>query len=177
MQRPSGHRTGPALLDLRAATPADEPFLRSLYADAHGAHLDRSPLDGDARRALLDMQFEAQNRSHAAAHPDARSDIVLVGGAPAGRLCVDRSGPETWLIDIALLSEYRARGVGGRLLTALIDETRERGGGVRLQVERHNPARRLYERLGFRVITDGDVYLVMGYEPRPTRDDQPNTAS
>jgi len=168
---------GAPRLELRATTPADEPFLRRLYVEAGGAELARLPLAAAAREALLRMQFDARDRSYAAAHPQASNDLVLVDGAPAGRLWVDRSGAEIWLIDIALLSERRAGGLGRRLLTALIDEARERGCALRLHVERRNPARRLYERLGFGVVTDGEVYLEMVLGPGPAHDDQANTAS
>lgn len=170
-------QAGAASLELRAATPADEPFLRRLYADARGAELARLPLDEPARETLLRIQFDAQSRSYAAAHPHASNDVVLVDAAPAGRLWVDRSGSEIWLIDIALVSEHRRRGLGGRLLTALIDEARERGCAVRLHVEAHNPARRLYERLGFRVVAEDQVYLAMACAPGPAATDQANTAS
>jgi len=168
---------GAPRLELRAAAPADEPFLRRLYADAGGAELARLSLEAAAHEALLRMQFDARDRSYAAAHPEASNDLVLVDGVPAGRLWVDRSGRDIWLIDIALLSDYRARGLGRRLLIALIDEARERGCAVRLHVERHNPARRLYERLGFGVVSDGEVYLELVCVPEPAHDDQANTAS
>jgi ribosomal protein S18 acetylase RimI-like enzyme len=36
---------------------------------------------------------------------------------------------------------------------------------VQIHVERHNPALRLYERLGFRVVEDKGVHLFMEWRP------------
>jgi predicted GNAT family acetyltransferase len=39
------------------------------------------------------------------------------------------------------------------------------GKPVRMHVERFNPARRLYGRLGFREIADKGVYLLLEWQP------------
>lgn len=170
-------RAGGCTIELRAATPADEPFLQRLYADVRRADLAPLALDEPAVEALTRMQYTAQARSYAASHPGAGVDVIVVDGEPCGRLWVDRGGPEIVLLDIGLLTAWRRRGVGGTLLGALIDEARERGCPLRLHVERHNPARRLYERLGLRVVADGEVHLAMAWDPARPHDDQPNTAS
>jgi predicted GNAT family acetyltransferase len=69
-------------------------------------------------------------------------------------------------VDIALTPPYRGRGLGTRLLRGLIAEAEQSGRPLSLHVETHNPARRLYERLGFRPAGDsGEVYLRMEYAP------------
>ncbi len=170
-------RAAAGRIELRAATPADEPFLQRLYAEVRTADLAPLALDEPARETLLRMQYTAQQRSYTASYPAAACDVIVVDGDPCGRLWVDRAGPELTLLDIGLLTGYRGDGVGRTLLTGLIDEARERGCALRLHVERHNPARRLYERLGFRLVSDGDVYLEMTWDPRRSPGGQANTAS
>ena len=51
----------------------------------------------------------------------------------------------------------RGQGVGGKLTRALIGEAARRGLGLNLSVRSENPARRLYERLGFRDIPGSAV--------------------
>ncbi len=170
-------RTGAPTIELRAATPADEAFLQRLFADVRGAELAPLALDEAAVETLMRMQYTAQARSYAASHPEAVVDVVVVDGEPCGRLWVDRSGPEIVLLDVGLLTASRRRGVGGSLLGALVAEARTRGCPVCLHVERHNPARRLYERLGFRVVGDGEVHLAMRWDPTRPPDGQANTAS
>jgi len=160
----SAAAAGPAV-ELRPAVPADDRFLYELYADTRATELAGLPWDAAAMEAFLRMQFAARNRAYATAHPDAAHDVVLVDGDAAGALWVDRAGEEIALVDIALLERHRGHGVGRRLLESLIAEARERGRAVRLSVVRDNPARRLYERLGFRLVTEDDVYLALVFDP------------
>jgi ribosomal protein S18 acetylase RimI-like enzyme len=63
-----------------------------------------------------------------------------------------------------LLPEYCNRGIGSTLLRQLQSEAAAAGKPLRIHVERFNPALRLYERLGFRVIDDRGVYLFMEWQ-------------
>jgi ribosomal protein S18 acetylase RimI-like enzyme len=51
--------------------------------------------------------------------------------------------------------------VGGRLLNAAIAHARHHHPGVSLSVSADNPARRLYERRGFRVVAEAGDSLTM----------------
>jgi predicted GNAT family acetyltransferase len=68
-------------------------------------------------------------------------------------------------MDIALVPEHRGTGVATRLLGELLDEGAEDGKKVSVHVELQNPARRLYERLGFVPVEERGAYLFM--EARP----------
>ena len=87
--------------------------------------------------------------------------MIDLDDTPIGRLYLDRRGPELRIVDIALFSEHRGRGIGGAVLSDLIDEATIGGVPVRIHVERDNPALALYQRLGFREIGDEGVYLLM----------------
>ena len=50
-----------------------------------------------------------------------------------------------------LLPEFQRRGIGSRLVTDVHGLARSKGKGVRLTVIRCNPAKKLYDRLGFAV--------------------------
>jgi ribosomal protein S18 acetylase RimI-like enzyme len=105
------------------------------------------------------MQFDAQRRHYAAQFPAAAHDLVLVDGEPAGRLYVDRDESAILVVDIALLPEQRGRGIGTALLTGLLADADAAGKTVSVHVERGNPARRLYERLGFVAVADLGIYV------------------
>jgi ribosomal protein S18 acetylase RimI-like enzyme len=65
---------------------------------------------------------------------------------------------ETPEITIAVREEFRGHGIGGALLHELIDcARRRRFPGLSLSVEPDNPALRLYEQAGFRVIRKNHV--------------------
>jgi predicted GNAT family N-acyltransferase len=55
-------------------------------------------------------------------------------------------------LSIGILPEFRARGIGGQLLDALLSMSRSRVCSVALSVRADNPAVRLYRRIGFKEI-------------------------
>jgi ribosomal protein S18 acetylase RimI-like enzyme len=81
---------------------------------------------------------------------------LLIGDAK-GYGYVDDTTPE---LAIAVLPAHRDRGVGGRMLAQLLDAARETFTAVSLSVRVDNPARRLYERIGFRTVTGNEVTSV-----------------
>lgn len=63
---------------------------------------------------------------------------------------------ETPSFSISVLSGCRGLGIGGAMMSRMLDELREAGyRRASLSVQRGNPALRLYLRLGFAVIGDG----------------------
>jgi ribosomal protein S18 acetylase RimI-like enzyme len=87
----------------------------------------------------------------------AERDGIVIGAAWARQFSPDDhkivSGDDrTPKISIGVRPGARGQGVGEKLLRVLITEAGRRGLGLCLSVRSENPARRLYERLGFRVI-------------------------
>ncbi|HTE20911.1 MAG TPA: GNAT family N-acetyltransferase, partial [Armatimonadota bacterium] len=78
---------------------------------------------------------------------------------------VARWAEEIRIVDIALLPEHRGGGVGTMLIRRLFDEGDASGRKVSIHVEIFNPARRLYERLGFVQAAERGVYLLMERNP------------
>ncbi len=64
-------------------------------------------------------------------------------------------------LSIALLPEYRNRGIGTDLLNHLIENIRDKFSAISLSVSSDNPARRLYQRLGFELIKEYEASLTM----------------
>ena len=60
-------------------------------------------------------------------------------------------------MSIGVKPHARGQGVGEKLMCALIGEAAHRGLRLCLSVRSDNPARRLYERLGFRAIPGSAV--------------------
>lgn len=116
-------------------------------------------------RAFIEMQFRIQQQNYEARYPAADNYIILVDERPAGRMLVDRTGKMLVLVDIALLSDYRNRGIGSLLIRQLINEGAAAQKPVRLSVFKFNPAIRLYQRLGFSEVADESLYLQMELLP------------
>jgi len=152
-------------LALRPAQDADQQFLYALFAEVKAAEFESVGFAPSAIEGLLRMQFDAQERSYRAAHPNASFDLVLLDGAPVGRIYVDREGEALELIDIAVMGGHRGRGIGSVLLRELTAEADADGRPVRLHVAVGNPAIRLYKRFGFHPTAGDEVYVTMERAP------------
>jgi ribosomal protein S18 acetylase RimI-like enzyme len=143
---------------LRAATAEDVGWLFRIYASTREEELAATGWPDEVKAQFLGMQFQAQDRYYRQVYPDASFDLVEVSGEPAGRLYVNRAPDEIRIIDIALLPAFRGRGLGSAILRAVLDEADAVGRPVTIHVEQHNPALRLYQRLGFRVLDTRGLY-------------------
>ena len=86
----------------------------------------------------------------------------IIGAAWARRLSAEEleflyGDEETPKVSIGVKPNARGQGVGEKLMRALIGAAARRGLGLCLSVRSENPARRLYERLGFRDIAGSAV--------------------
>jgi ribosomal protein S18 acetylase RimI-like enzyme len=135
----------PLPVTLRPATEADVPFLLALRAQTMTRHQVASGLvpTEQAQLERVRVRYEC-------------AQIIESSGEPAGLFKVSRDGSEWQLIQIQLAPELQGQGIGERLIRDLIAEARARGATLKLHVLHPNPARRLYERLGFRVVSNGE---------------------
>lgn len=154
-----------ASITLRPERPEDDSFLFDLYASTRQEEMAAWGWDSETRASFLDLQFRAQQGSYRAQYPSADFQIVLADDEPIGSYIVDRSADDIVLVDMALLPESRGRGIGTRLLEAVCTEAAEAKRAVRLQVTLTNPARRLYERIGFTALGSDGVYEQMEWRP------------
>jgi ribosomal protein S18 acetylase RimI-like enzyme len=136
-----------------------------LYGSTRVEELEPTGWSDAEKQAFLRQQFEAQDRHYREHYPQASFQVIEVDGRPAGRLYVARGAREIRLMDVALLPQHRGRGVGSRLIRDLIEEGVRSARFVSIHVEVFNPARHLYERLGFRPREDRGVYVLMEWHP------------
>ncbi len=152
-------------LELRPIRPDDASFLYRVYASTRAEELAQTGWDDAQKESFLRMQFAAQHQDYLSRFAQARFDMIERDGQPIGRLYVDRRPEEIRIIDIALLPEHRIGGVGSRLLQDLLEEAMAVGVPVRIHVEQLNPARQLYQRLGFVTLREEGVYRLMEWSP------------
>lgn len=153
-------------VSLRPIRPGDEGFLYQVYASTRADEMALLVEWNDAQKEqFLQFQFTAQHTYYQQQFAQAAYDLILLDDQPIGRLYVDRPGNEIHIIDIALLPDYRNRGIGSALLHNLLAEAARAGLVVHIYVEQVNPALRLYTRLGFHVIANQGIYLLMEWLP------------
>lgn len=152
---------------VRPLTAADQPFLwemlyQSLYVPAGSQPFEREILQHPEVAKYVqdwgrehDCGFVAEDglgRGVGAAW------MRLFSGKVKGYGYVDERTPE---FAIAVLPEYRGRGIGTRMLSQLLASAEGQYDHVSLSVDIGNPALRLYQRLGFEIIGERDDSLVM----------------
>ncbi|HEV3048861.1 MAG TPA: GNAT family N-acetyltransferase [Longimicrobium sp.] len=150
---------------LRPITDADMDFLHRLYATTREDELKQVDWTPEQKAMFVSHQFHAQHQYWQENYTDTSWDLVVADGEPIGRLYVARWPDDIRIVDIALMPEYRGGGVGTRLLREVLAEGDATGRKVSIHVEIYNPARRLYERLGFVQAGDRGVYLLMERYP------------
>jgi len=154
---------------IRALTPEDESILwEMLYQAVHGGTGPGEPppprdiiqkpelaryVEGWGRAG--DVGFVATGASDDM--PIGAAWLRLPVGEHKGYGYVDDETPE---LAFAVLPEHRRRGIGTALLTQLVTSNPEQS-AISLSVAAGNPAVRLYERFGFKVVPHTGKGIVM----------------
>lgn len=131
-------------MEINIYTPnnqSDIPYSFDEIADFLHEHLDQF---GDEKTAILkclDYVF----------HRGVFLTLGTIENQLAGVVIMNETGmsgyiPEYILVYVAVDKQWRVKGVGKQLMDAAIENA---DGNVALHVEPENPAKRLYERLGF----------------------------
>ena len=89
--------------------------------------------------------------------------IVTSGNQDIGMFKVTR-GSDNWeIVQIQILPDYQHMGIGTELIRNLQEEASQQGITLSLSVLKVNPAKRLYERLGFEVVQEKEKSYTMRY--------------
>lgn len=140
---------------LRTAVAADFDFLYHLRQVTMKRYVE----------VIWGWDEEAQQQRFTAAFNPALSQIIVVGDQDVGELTLEERNDELYLKGIYIVPAYQNRGVGTAVLHHLLAQAQTRRQPVTLRVFKMNPARQLYERLGFIIIGESEPYYMMKYEP------------
>jgi ribosomal protein S18 acetylase RimI-like enzyme len=149
-------------------TPSDEPFLwemlyQAIYVPAGSLAPPRqivnSPeLAGYVQHWGQEHDFGLKALSANDQQPLGAVWLRLMTGENRGYGYIDDLTPE---LSIALLSGHRGKGIGTRLLNELFESVRDKYKAISLSVSDDNPAKKLYQRLGFEIISREGTSLTM----------------
>jgi GNAT superfamily N-acetyltransferase len=148
-----------AALTLRAAGEADAALLAAIYACTRDEELRQVGWIDAQKKAFTDWQSQQQERHYALHYPDAER-LVIERDVPIGRIYVHTSA-EVRLMEMTLLPGFRNQGIGTSLMNAFLAYADQLGRPASLHVEPFNPARRMYERMGFDVVESRGIYEYM----------------
>ena len=145
----------PMLYTLRSASLDDFEFIHALRISGLRDNVDQIWGWDDADQlARFQRSFDPK-----------QYQVLVAGGHDVGAVAIDWMEDEAFLADLEIMPEWRGRGLGTAVLRALIAEAAARRLPVALQVLKGNPARRLYERLGFLYIAETDTHHHMRTVP------------
>jgi len=143
-----------ALIALRSAQREDFAFCRRVKHDTMRWIVEQL-FGGDERR---------QAEEFASRWQPAETRIITYAGDDVGWLQTKPAEDAVFLASVYLDTPFHGRGIGTQVMRIVIDEARRDGKAVTLGVVKINPARRLYERLGFRTTGEDEYKFYMRRE-------------
>lgn len=143
-------------IKLREATPLDYEFLYELHRESLKEYIDQTwGWDEAWQQAHFQENFDLSGKK-----------IIECEGVRIGCIAVLDEGDHIFFSYIALKTAYQRQGIGTQLIEDVLASAAERKIPVNLKVLRMNPARALYERLGFKVTSTTDTHIFMRAEAR-----------
>lgn len=139
-------------LSLRSATIDDADFLYSLHRATMKMYVIQTW--GQWDEVWQSLYF----RRH---FNPATCQIIAFQGQDIGVISVERRPIEMFVSNIELLPPYQGQGIGTYLVRTLVEEAWQKDVPLSLQVLKVNPARKLYERLGFSIIDETATHYRM----------------
>jgi ribosomal protein S18 acetylase RimI-like enzyme len=137
---------------LRDVADDDYAFLYALHEQTLRSYVERTWGWDDADQHI---RFRAEFDSVP------RMKIVVCEGQDVGVLAVEESASSLFVRLVEIAPAWQRRGLGTRILETVAESGRSRGLPTRLQVLKVNPARRLYERLGFKEVGETPTHYIM----------------
>ena len=152
-------------ISYRPITDEDLPFLFEVYGSTRAEELAPTGWPVEMKVQFLQQQFTAQHDHYQRHYPDAEWLVIMRGADSVGRLYVEEWPSQIRLIDIAILPDFRRLGIGSAILSDLLLWASEKSKPVTIHVEKANPARSLYERMGFVFAQENGTYDLLEWRP------------
>lgn len=158
------HNEQVSIISLCPVEPSHENFLLKLFTECRPDLALIIDVSKKQKASIISQQFTMEQQQLIQMYPDAELNIVMFNKEPVGRLYVHHGETADRILEIGLLEQYRGRGIGGKLVTTVIENAAKIGKTVRLQVVWFNQgAYAFYEKVGFQVIENRDVFYEMQY--------------
>jgi len=141
---------------LRPAIDEDFDYCRRLYFGEMQWIIEELHL----HRAAQELKFKEQ-------WDPAQVRMVALDGVDVGWLQTGTQDDDFFIAQLFVDQPFQRKGIGTELMKRLIEEAERAGQSVRLEVVKINPARRLYERLGFRITGEDERKFHMKRDGNP----------
>ena len=87
--------------------------------------------------------------------------IITLAGNDIGMIFLEERNKDMFLRVIEILPRHQRQGFGTTIIQKIIDDAARQRKEVRLRVLKVNPAKQLYDRLGFAVIEETSTHYIM----------------
>ena len=141
-------------LEIRPASSLDSERLAGLFTEGFSGYYvpiraDAAAIEGMVRNWDLDLDA---------------SRVAFAGGEPVGFAFLGVRGRQGWIGGTGVVPAARRQGIGDAVMRAVLDEARRQGlEEIWLEVLVQNePARGLYERLGFEPVRELEIWELEG---------------
>jgi ribosomal protein S18 acetylase RimI-like enzyme len=139
-------------IELRPATDDDRQFIWDLHQSTIGKYLiEAFGWNESEQREVFEQRLMLPSNR-----------IVMLSEQRIGVVAILKGPLADVVTRIAILPELQNQGIGSYLMRSIQEQSARDGRFVRLSVLKCNPARNLYERLGFRTVreTDQECHMV-----------------
>ena len=137
---------------LRDITRDDYEFIYELNKTVNKENVEKvwGAWNEDSQREFLKNRFDL-----------IRMKIITLDDNDIGVLEVEEKEEELYLEEIQILPEFQGRGLGTQIIRSLILRANKNEKSLGLRVLKINPAKKLYERLGFSIVGETDTHYMM----------------
>jgi len=134
----------------RTAVYQDKEWLEPFYESLMRPYVEKTH---EWDETLFDKYFEPEKVS-----------IIQVNGIDIGMFKVEYFEDYIYLADIQISEGYQGKGIGSTIIQTLIKKSQKTNLPIRLKVLKVNPARHLYEKLGFQLSEEQNYSVVLEYK-------------
>jgi ribosomal protein S18 acetylase RimI-like enzyme len=138
-------------IDFRRATENDFDFLYALHVATMKEYVDKT-------WGWNDVFQETTFRKR---YIPAELQIITCDGKDMGMLSIEEREDDVFLRAIEVHPDYQNKGVATSIIHTIIADGIQKKKPVRLYVLKANPAKRLYDRLGFSIIEETATHYIM----------------
>lgn len=154
---PTGESSRMEGLTLRPATGRDREFLFGLHRAAMGPYIEQlyGPWDDAVQWDFFDRWFQPKSVR-----------VITVEGEDVGVLGMQDRDDEVYVTRIEVHPDWQNRGIGAAVMRDVLQQAKEEGRAVSLHVFEINPARKLYQSLGFVAFEQDEGRILMKATPK-----------
>ena len=142
-------------ISFRTCREHDREWLFELFAKTMSEYIAQTfgLWDEPFHRSQFDKEFQ----------PNAWQ-VILFREEDVGILQTEDRPNTLWISNIQIDPRFQSKGIGSKVIRSLVDKAQRAGKSVTLRVFKVNPARQLYERLGFHLTGENETHWYLDFD-------------